>query len=282
MIQLSNIKEKLSWPLVLAIVLYAAAIVIVFAVWMPTSNRAGELELKVEQLERTGQNLQRILDEQPNLEAKKLALEGHLTALAQDIPSQYDWPRVQQVVAELSDYYELDLESLEHVPMKANGGSTYGLIPLKLRLKGNDELLSYALHLQESLPTLDIEYVVLGYLGAGQFELTLEAELNVRVLENASLSQWVYPILTERKGVRLPANSFGLPFSIVEKYLPHGVRVLGVVEAGPQSSVLLSKDGVQRWYKVGDKIGEAVVSSIFGNAVWLTVDGVQLKLTVGS
>jgi hypothetical protein len=54
------------------------------------------------------------------------------------------------------------------------------------------------------------------------------------------------------------------------------------VESGPESTVLLSKDGVRRWYRLGDRLDEAVVSSIFANGVVLDVDGVHLKLTVGS
>ena len=280
--RLNSIKDKLTWSHIVAVLVYVGAAAIRFAVLLPGRNQAKELEGKIQVLEREEQRLSQIVAGKPALESKIEEIRERLVTLEQDIPSQYDLPGVQDVLRRLSVYYDLEVVSSDHIPLQANQTSDHGVIPLSLRLKGDETLLSYVAHIQESLPTLSFNDLVLTYLGGRQFDLSLQADLHVLVLGHASLSNWESPSLDPREKVSLPTSSFGISFETIKKFLEQRVRVLGVVEAGKESTVLLSKDGVRRWYRLGDRLDEARVSSIFSNGVVLDVDGVHLKLTVGS
>lgn len=280
--RLSSIRNKLTWPFLVAIVIYIAAIAIFFAVFLPYRNQAKELETRVEQLALEERDLQRIVAGRPSFEVRVEEARERLFVLGKDVPSQYDLPGVQDVLTRISVDYGLTMISMDHVPLQAKPGDSHGVIPLTLRLKGDETLLSYVAHIDESLPTLSVQDVVLTYLGARQFELNLSCDLHVLVLEQASLSNWLAPSVDSVDTLRLSTSSFGLSFQTVAKFLEQRVRVLGVVEAGNESTVLLLKDGTRNWYRLGDRLDEAVVSGIFSNGVWLNVDGVRLKLTVGS
>lgn len=281
-IQLSSIKEKLSWQLYLFITLYLVAAVILFALFIPARNKTGRLQADLDQLERNLQSLVRIVETRPALEANEREIGERLLALGQRIPSQYDLPAVLDVLSQLSSFYGVRMDALEHVPLKLGTGSAHGVIPLSLKFSGSPDMYGYIIQMQKVLPTLQINEVVLHYTGGNQLHADLRADLQVLVLERAVSPTWITPPLTRTESFSLPAKGFGLPFEVVAKFLQPNVRVLGVVEAGRQSTVLLSKDGVKRWYQVGERVDEAVVSGISANGVWLNVDGVQLKLIVGS
>ena len=278
----NSIKDKLSWPLVVTVLIYIAAGAIALTVLLPSHNEAKDLEARIELLRQEEERLSLTVAEKPLLETKILDMQERLLTLEKDIPSQYDLPGVQDVLRRLALYYGVEIVSLDHIPLRANQDGKYGVIPLSLRLGGDDTLLSYVAHIQDSLPTLRVTDIALTYLGGRQFDLSLQAELHVLVLGHALLSNWESPGLDHREEVSLPASSFGLSFETIRKFLERRVLVLGVVESGPESTVLLSKDGVRRWYRLGDRLDETVVSSIFANGVVLDVDGVHLKLTVGS
>lgn len=280
--RLRLIKEKLTWSVVVAALFYLGAAVILMAVFVPSRNQVAELGNRIEQLARQEEELNAIVAQKANLEAEVVEARMRLTALGEDIPSQYDFPRVQDVLASLSEYYGLTMNSSDHVPMQAKPGDVEGVIPLTLTLQGDGMLLSYVKHMQESLPTLRLKEVIVTYIGEGQFELRLAADLHVLILEHAALSHWIVPLLDSTHEVYLSARSFGLSFNTVAKFLDERVQVLGVVVTEEEGRVLLSKDGTRSWYRAGDRLDEAVVSSVVSNGVWLNVDGVQLKLEVGS
>jgi len=45
---------------------------------------------------------------------------------------------------------------------------------------------------------------------------------------------------------------------------------------------LLLKEGERHWVNVGDRLEDATLSSVVSDGVWLNIDGVPLKLTIGS
>ncbi len=280
--RLSFIKDKLTWPFLAAFVIYIAALVIFFAVLLPYRNQAKELETRVEQLAQQERDLLRIVAGRPSLEERVEEARERLLVVGEDVPSQYDLPGVQDVLTRMSVQYGLTMNDMDHVPLQAKIGDDRGVIPLTLQLLGDETLLSYLAQVDNGLPTLVVKDVVLTYLGARKFQLDLQADLHVLVLEQASLSNWVAPSIDLVDTLQLTTSSFGLSFQTVAKFLEQKVRVLGVVEAGKDSRVLLLKDGARSWYRPGDRLDEAVVSSIFPGGVWLNVDGVQLKLTTGS
>lgn len=281
MIQLHSIREKISWQIGLFVVLYIVAAVILLAVFLPARSKKTRLLAELTQLENTEVNLLRLVETRPALEASERALQAELLELELNTPSQYDLPGVLAVLADLSGQAGLKLDALEHVPLKLNSGNTSGMIPLTFILSGSEAVYAYVLKIQELLPSLHLTEVIFSYLGDNQFQALVRADLQVFVAEQAMASNWKAPLVKPLQRMDLKNNSFGMPFEVVAQFLGPNVQVLGVVEAGRGSSVLLSKDGVQRWYRVGERFGKAVVSSILSNGVMLDVDGVQLKLTVG-
>src|SRR5690554_849699 len=277
MIQVNSIREKLNVSVIFALVFYIVAGVLVVMWLLPIREQEQYLQASLEQLRREEENLSRIVAERPGLEARLRETEENLRALETDFPTQYDLRQVQDVLSMLSVYHGLDMLSTDHIPLRAESGDLFGIIPMTMRLKGDERLLSYITHIQTSLPTLDVYEVQLAYDGARQFDMTLRMNLHVLVVAQANLSTWEFPALTELSQVSLPTPAFGVSFDTVEKFLEQRVQVLGVVEAGLQSRALLRKDGRQSWYRLGERLDEAVISSISESGVWLDVDGVQLK-----
>lgn len=281
MMQLSSIRSKFSWPLLLVGTLYLGSVLIFVAVFLPNRKETKRLQNQVDQLLQNEQNLVRIVEQKPGLEKKQQELEEQLAALGHLVPSQYDLPEVLEVLTQLASYYGLKVEDLSHVPLQVTPGETSGVIPLTFDLSGSDAILSYLIQVQEILPSLQLTEVILGYGGDKQFHSAVRANLHVFVVGKASDSQWELPPLRRADSLASPLRGFGLPFEIVDKFSSKNVRVLGVVNGHGQSSALLAKDNVKRWVNVGDSLGEAIVKNIYPDGVMLDVDGVLLKLTIG-
>lgn len=281
MIQLGSNKEKLSWPLLVSIALYLVAAILFVVMFWPSKRDTTKLQTQIDQLLRNEQNLLRIAEQKPSLEKKQTELEQRLHILARDIPSQYDLPEVLEVLTQLATFYGLSIDQLSHVPLKVMQGNSSGVIPLTLEVSGSQAVLSYLVQIQQTFPSLRLAEVALGYGGDKQFQAEIRADLQVLVVDHASYSHWELPKVTRVESLASPVTGFGLPFEIVAKFLSKHVQVLGVVDGNGQTTALLSQNGTKRWVKVGDRLDEALVISIFPGGVVLDVDGVLLKLTMG-
>ncbi len=281
MVNLRSIREKLSWQGVVFAALFLTAAVIFAGFYLPARKKAGELEEQLSQLVQNEQLLLGIVEQIPQLEAGQRQIEDRLLTSAKYIPSQYDLPEVLEGLRTLSTYYGLDIASLDHVPVKSEQGSETGIIPLVMAVQGSEKVFAYLLHIQEVLPSLKVTQVGLGYIGRGLFHLELTADLQVFMLDHAPATGLELAKLTREDLVDLPVQAFGLPFEIISQYLGRQVQVLGIVDFQSQRSALVSKEGKQYWLRAGDRLGEAVVREISSNGVYLDIDGVDLKLTIG-
>jgi len=126
---------------------------------------------------------------------------------------------VLELITELSTSAGVTLESLEHVPLEANSSSASGVIPLSFILTGDGTVYSLILQLQELLPTLQITELLLVYIGDGQFQVMVDADLRVLILGRASASHWQRPAQTPLELVNLPNLGFGVPFEILAQFL---------------------------------------------------------------
>lgn len=281
MIQLSSFKGKLSWPWVAVIALYLGAAISLAVMFWPNKREVSKLQSEIERLGREEHNLLRLVEQRPNLERQLAELEERFDDLAKEVPSQYDLPAVLAALSQLATYHGVSMDDLSHVPPQVTQGSSSGVIPLTLDLSGNDHILAYLVQLQEILPSLRIVELILGYGGDKQFHAKVRADLQVIMVDQASHSRWELQQIARVESSSSPITGFGLPFEIVAKFLARNVRVLGVVEGSGRSSALLSQDGTKQWVRVGDRLGEAVVSRVFPEGVVLDVDGVLLNLTIG-
>lgn len=281
MAQLRSIKSKLSWQVLILVGFYVVSLLVFMTVFLPASNRVRNLQNQLDHLNEMEQTLVGTLGQKPRLEGRLKEAEANVSLLARQIPSQYDLPAVLDVVRELSEHHKLSIVSLEHIPVQTSPGSDTGVIPLVLEVYGGHKVFSYLLHMQEVLPSLRVTQVSLGYAGENQFHLEMRADLQVLLLEHAPHSALALPQPTQIEPMELATTAFGLPFEIVGQFLNKQVQVLGIVDSGSQSSALLAKGGVKRWLRVGDRLDEAVVSHISAGTVWLNVDGVHIKLTIG-
>ena len=281
MIELSLIKHKLTWSLILVITLYlGAALVGVFVFW-PNKKEVAALQTQVDRMLQDEQGLLRIVEQKSGLEKKKLEVEERLGLLAETVPTQYDLPAVLEALTQLGTYYGVSVNRLSHVPLKLASETSVGAIPLSLDVSGSEAILSYLLQMQQTFPSLKIEEVVLSYQGKGQYGMAIRSELQVFVVDHASLSRWESLSVSGVKSKEVPIIGFSLPFEIVAKFLDNNVRVLGIVNGNGYSQALIAKEGKERWVKVGDRLDEANVSDISPDGVMLNVDGVLLKLTIG-
>lgn len=281
MIQLSRIKEKLS-PLVLVfIALYLLAGFLFVAILAPVKSKTGRLHSEIQDLARNEQNIMRIVEQRPGLEGKQLRLEDALGKLEKDLPTQYDLPDVLSVLTELGQLYGLTIDELSHVPLKALKGDVTGKISLSLTVLGSDAVYSFLQALPRTLPTLALKDVNLVYAGDGKFGLAVQGDLNIVVVSDAEKSTWQRPNIERGQALVASLQGFGLPFERIAKFLLKDVKVLGVIEGNGQSTALLFIAGEKLWVKVGEALDDAVVTRIEQGAVFLDVDGVLLKLTIG-
>ena len=84
-------KDKLSWPLVVTVLIYIAAGAIALTVLLPSHNEAKDLEARIELLRQEG----KVVSDRGRkaaLETKILDMQERLLTLEKDIPSQYDLP----------------------------------------------------------------------------------------------------------------------------------------------------------------------------------------------
>lgn len=280
MIRLS-LPKKLSWALVVSVLFYLAAVVILATVFFPAKKESSELLSNLEQVLRMEQNLVRIVEGRSTLEKQEQELVAKIHDLTKQIPSQYDLPDVLGALNQLAVLYDLQVEDLAHVPLKQMPGMKNGSIPLTIELAGGQAIFTYLAQIQEAFPTLELQEAGFAYRGESGFQALIRANLHVLVVDQATNSMWEVVEFNQIRPSEEPLVGFGLPFEIVSKFLAKQVQVLGVVNAGNQSSALLTKDREKQWVKVGDRLDEAVVSSILSDGVMLDVDGVLIKLTIG-
>lgn len=278
--QLRLIREKLSWEILAFIVIYVAAAVVLGLVYLPARNKSKDYMVKLDNYIQNEQSLRMIINQKPQLEVKRAEVEEQLRVLAGEIPSQYDLAEVLEGLEQTAAHYGLAINDLDHVPLKAGKTDSTGIIPLSFKVQGDQAVFAYLLHLGELLPSLKLTEMSLGYQGEERFQLEAKADLQVFVLDKAPLEPLQLAQFAQVKQENLALGGFGLPFEIVGEYLQGQVQVLGVVAERNQSSALLAKDGIKQWVKVGDHVGDAVVSAISQGTVWLDLDGVTLRLTI--
>lgn len=282
MAQLRSIKEKLSWPVLVFLAMYLAAAVVLIAVFLPAKQKSRGLLAQLSQLEQNEQQLVRLIEQRPRLELQLRDLQASLAETAKTIPTQYDLPIVLAALKDIGTYYDLQITTLEHVPLQVDQDSEKGAFPLTMQLAGGQAILAYLDHVQAVLPTLRITDLELGYVGDNLFRLQMRGELQVQLVKQAEAAthELTLPALA-LQSKNLPLACFGLPFELVGQYLNGQIKVLGIVNGSRQGTALLSQAGSPRWVKVGDRLGVAVVSDITASCVCLDVDGVHLKLTIG-
>ena len=280
MIQLSALRSKLTWPLLVAVLFYLAAALVAAAVYFPAQKESKRLFSELEQLEQNVWVLQRIVDEKPDLERQLIALVQQKQSMLAQIPSQYDLPEVLVLIRELAAQSGLKVEELTHVPLQISD-SCQTVVPLCLEATGGELIFAFLQLLAELVPSLEPREISFSYLGSGRFRVSLRADLHLLVVEYARGSFWQ----PERnRALDLAQDSltgFGLPFALVSKFLGDQVKVLGVINSERESRALVTLDGVQRWVKAGDRLGEATVNQILSKGILLDLDGVFLNLTIG-
>lgn len=282
MLRLSRIRERITWQVVVAFALYVAAAVVLAARFLPLRLKAGRLEGELNQLAKTEQQLGRLLDQASGLEARLAELQARLDDYAGSIPSQYDLQKALTGIERLAAYYDLSVQTLSAAPLQVYQDGKAGQVALWLEVAGGSLLPSYLDHLQELVPSLHVQELNLSYLGEGRFALSLAGNMHVVLVPSAEQSSYELPSFGARKTRELGAQAFGLPFDSIWKFLQGGVRVLGIVTAGNEKAVLVQEKGeAGRWLRVGDRLNQAVVIDISHNGLWLDLDGVELRLTIG-
>lgn len=281
MVQLSSVRDKLTWKAILVVSFYLAAGILFVGVFRPTQARIERLEFELEQVAKREASLARLVEERSGLQAQLQESEATLQLYSRQIPSQYDLAEVLEAIKTIGLNYDVQVEVLDHTPVRPTANSDTGMISLALGINGGEETFSYLSHLQEVLPSLQITRLDLGYLGKGRFMVQLGAALQVFVLEHAPTTSLSLPEVTRVDTQNLRAEAFGRPFEVIAQFFANNVRVLGIVRTPEDTRALLFNGGVRSWIRVGERLGEALVTDISANAVSLDVDGVELKLVIG-
>lgn len=280
-LQLSSVKERLTWKTLMIVGFYLAAVILLVVFYLPAKAKIERLEVQLEQVHQREVMLARIVEERSGLQAQLQETEASLQLYSRQIPSQYDLAEVLEAMEAIGVRYDVQVEVLDLAPVRTDQKTEAGVISLVLGLEGGEELFGYLAHIQEVLPSLKITRLGLAYQGQQRFAMELGAALQVFVLDHAPTTALSLPEVTELEVKTLRASAFGRPFGIVGQFLGNDVRVLGIVQTTEGRTALLLNRGVRSWIRVGERIGEAVVTDISSNAVSLDVDGVNLKLVIG-
>lgn len=281
MLHLSWIRERLTWRVAVVAVFYLAAAVALTGFFLPLRLKTNRLEGELRRLAQVEGQLMWALEQQSGLEAQLRELRSRLADFAERIPSQFDLQKVLEAIHGLAACYEVNVENLTTSPLKWQEGGKTGVVALSLELVGGGQISAFLTQLQEALPSLSLPQFTLSYLGEGQFLAALEGELKLVMLDPGAQPSFKLPSVTAGAAERLPAEAFGLPFQVISQFLRGQVQVLGIVDSGSQKAALVAQNGQGRWLRVGDRLNGALVTAIVKDAVWLDVDGVQLKLTIG-
>lgn len=281
MLQLSSIREKITWQLVVMVLVYIVAAVFLGAVFLPRRQKSARLEGELEQLSQNEKQLERFLEQRPQLEYRQKELIQNLDSYAKVIPSQHDLQQVLEGIRHVAAQYGLSVSTLSSSPLRMLEGGKVGVVTLSMEIEGRGVLPSFTAHLQELLPSFALDEVSVAYMGGGQFTLNLYGELQVLIADQNAASNFRMPSIESRDLVELPEKAFGLPFQSIAQFLQGQVEVVGIVDAGSYKAALITQGGLGRWLRVGDSIEEAVITDISSGAVWLDMDGVELKLTIG-
>jgi len=280
-LQLSSIREKITWQLVVMVLVYIVAAVFLGAVFLPRRLKSARLEGELEQLSQNEKQLERFLEQRPQLEYRQKELIQNLDSYAKVIPSQHDLQQVLEGIRHVAAQYGLSVSTLSSSPLRMLEGGKVGVVTLSMEIEGRGVLPSFTAHLQELLPSFALDEVSVAYMGGGQFTLNLYGELQVLIADQNAASNFRMPSIESRDLVELPEKAFGLPFQAIAQFLQGQVEVVGIVDAGSYKAALITQGGLGRWLRVGDSIEEAVITDISSGAVWLDMDGVELKLTIG-
>jgi hypothetical protein len=280
-LQLSSIREKITWQLVVMVLVYIVAAVFLGAVFLPRRLKSARLEGELEQLSQNEKQLERFLEQRPQLEYRQKELIQNLDSYAKVIPSQHDLQQVLEGIRHVAAQYGLSVSTLSSSPLRMLEGGKVGVVTLSMEIEGRGVLPSFTAHLQELLPSFALDEVSVAYMGGGQFTLNLYGELQVLIADQNAASNFRMPSIESRDLVELPEKAFGLPFQSIAQFLQGQVEVVGIVDAGSYKAALITQGGLGRWLRVGDSIEEAVITDISSGAVWLDMDGVELKLTIG-
>jgi hypothetical protein len=221
------------------------------------------------------------LEQRPQLEYRQKELIQNLDSYAKVIPSQHDLQQVLEGIRHVAAQYGLSVSTLSSSPLRMLEGGKVGVVTLSMEIEGRGVLPSFTAHLQELLPSFALDEVSVAYMGGGQFTLNLYGELQVLIADQNAASNFRMPSIESRDLVELPEKAFGLPFQSIAQFLQGQVEVVGIVDAGSYKAALITQGGLGRWLRVGDSIEEAVITDISSGAVWLDMDGVELKLTIG-
>lgn len=281
MLQLSSIREKITWQLVVMVLVYIVAAVFLGAVFLPRRLKSARLEGELERLSQNEKQLERFLEQRPQLEYRQKELIQNLDSYAKVIPSQHDLQQVLEGIRHVAAQYGLSVSTLSSSPLRMLEGGKVGVVTLSMEIEGRGVLPSFTAHLQELLPSFALDEVSVAYMGGGQFTLNLYGELQVLIADQNAASNFRMPSIESRDLVELPEKAFGLPFQSIAQFLQGQVEVVGIVDAGSYKAALITQGGLGRWLRVGDSIEEAVITDISSGAVWLDMDGVELKLTIG-
>lgn len=281
MLQLSSIREKITWQLVVMVLVYIVAAVFLGAVFLPRRLKSARLEGELEQLSQNEKQLERFLEQRPQLEYRQKELIQNLDSYAKVIPSQHDLQQVLEGIRHVAAQYGLSVSTLSSSPLRMLEGGKVGVVTLSMEIEGRGVLPSFTAHLQELLPSFALDEVSVAYMGGGQFTLNLYGELQVLIADQNAASNFRMPSIESRDLVELPEKAFGLPFQAIAQFLQGQVEVVGIVDAGSYKAALITQGALGRWLRVGDSIEEAVITDISSGAVWLDMDGVELKLTIG-
>ena len=126
MLQLSSVRGKLSWPVVLVALLFLlAAAAAVLGLW-PARRQAAELSSQISMLEGREEQLLLAIGERSTLERRQQELQESLEVWAKTLPTQYDLPRVLQALDDLASSFGFTMQALEHVPLALKAGGPNG------------------------------------------------------------------------------------------------------------------------------------------------------------
>ncbi len=278
-----DLKEKLTPALLICLSFYILAGAVTAFMYLPARAQVAHLQDALGQARMTEMALSHTIAQLPSLEVQKAGLERALESFGEQIPSQYDLPRVLEYLESTAQHLGLGVERLEHQPVERSSEKPHPWVTVHMLLTGQAELLGYVDEVQRSLPSFHIRS--LGLARANRDELVMEVEGKLYLTNTGQAHAWQRPApavdSTAKWHPAFSGDVLGWSGAVIARIANGGLRLMGVIETEGQWSALVSADGRRHWVREGDFVGDVQVVQVEPKSVTLSLGTTRLTLKMG-
>ncbi|NLK08775.1 MAG: hypothetical protein GX316_08775, partial [Firmicutes bacterium] len=268
----NNLREKLSWQIALAVVLYVVIVGSLVFYGLSFHMEKQKTMAAIVQDEKLEQTFLRALEKRPLLEQEQTQLAAELWANRREIPVKSDIPLVVKALGDLVTGLGMELLELDYRPV----GHTQepNKFSFSLVAEGDHGVLTLVSFLGQALPTLAVQNLEIGGIGENRLRISMLADLYVAPDEAADGYSWQG--IVPNSPPKATYTGFGVPFAAVKEFYSDQYKVLGIVSTARENHALLSVNGTQKWFKAGDELAHGRITDVMSTGIIIDLAGVKI------